>query len=100
MYAGAESPHHQRRLAPGRGDLATPPGMDHRNGKTKTESVNQFQTVFLSELVLHYTKQEGTLMYSKGQPDWLNADIVPVDPWTQFEVWAKLREKTPGNIPN
>ena len=55
MYAGAESPHNQRRVAFGRGDLATPPGMDHRNGKTTTESVNQFQTIFLSELVLHYT---------------------------------------------
>src|SRR5580765_2347257 len=53
MYARTESPHDQCRVAFDRRDLATPPGLDCREGKTKT-CVNQFQSFFLSELVLHH----------------------------------------------
>lgn len=61
MYAGAESPRHQSRLAFGRGNLATPPGMDHRYRKTSTKCVNQFQTFLLSEFVLHYNLKSADL---------------------------------------
>jgi hypothetical protein len=61
MYARAEPPRHQRRLALDRGNLATPPGVDHRDGKTTTQCVNQFQDFFLSELVLHYKQVNHTL---------------------------------------
>ena len=54
MYAGAEPPRYQRRMAFDRGNLATPPGLDYRDGKTKNQCVNRFQDFFLSELVMHY----------------------------------------------
>src|SRR5262249_5555517 len=34
MYARTASPHHQRRLPPSRGNLAPPPRLDLREGKT------------------------------------------------------------------
>src|SRR6516164_264881 len=55
MYAGAEPPRHQRRMALDRGNLATPPGLDYREGKTTNQCVNRFQDFFLSELVMHYS---------------------------------------------
>src|SRR5258708_29463060 len=57
MYARTESPNDQRRVAFDRRNLATPPGLDCREGKTKT-CVNQFQPFFLSELVLHHCYTE------------------------------------------
>jgi hypothetical protein len=53
MHARPESPHYQCRLALDRGILAPPPGLDYRNPKTNNQCVNQFQSFFLSELVLH-----------------------------------------------
>src|SRR6516162_5824054 len=55
MYVRSEPPHHQSHLASGRGNLATPPGLDLCNGKKSNQCVNRFQNFFLSELVLHYT---------------------------------------------
>jgi len=43
-----------RRLASRRGILAPPPGMDRRPRKVPAESVNRFQRLFLSRVVLHY----------------------------------------------
>src|SRR5213592_158924 len=56
MHARTGPPQLKRRLAFDRGRLAPPPAMDHRWGKQPTESVNQFQRFFLSELILHYTR--------------------------------------------
>src|SRR5437867_6182510 len=56
MHARTGPPQLKRRLAFDRGRLAPPPAMDHRWGKQPTESVNQFQRFFLSELILHYTE--------------------------------------------
>src|SRR5208283_3946226 len=58
MYAPTDPPHLERRLAPRRGNLAPPPGLDRRPGKQSTQSVNQFRWLFLSELVLHYTDSD------------------------------------------
>jgi hypothetical protein len=54
MHARTDPPQLERRLALGRGNLATPPGLDRREGKTTNQCVNPFQTVLLPELVLHY----------------------------------------------
>lgn len=54
MYVRSEHPHHQSRVASGCGNLAPPPGLDHRNGQKPNQCVNRFQILFLSELVLHY----------------------------------------------
>ena len=54
MYAATEPPHHHRRLAPGRGVLASLPGLDLRHRQIKNQCVNRFRLFFLSELVLHY----------------------------------------------
>jgi hypothetical protein len=63
MYAQSESPHPARRLAAGCGNLATPPGLDHREGQKTNQCVNQFKTFFLSELVLHYTADAANGMH-------------------------------------
>lgn len=54
MHARKEPPPPDRRLAPRRGNLAPPPGLDLRPGQQPNQCVNQFQSLFLSELVLHY----------------------------------------------
>src|SRR5882724_10222318 len=56
MYARTDPPQPERRVAPRRGIPTPPPGMDRRDGTTPNKSVSQFQTFFLSELVLHYSK--------------------------------------------
>jgi RHS repeat-associated protein len=69
MYARTDPPPLERRLAPHRGNLAPPPGMDHRPGPPPNQSVNQFQWLFLSELVLHNTRGtdlSGSLQGSGG----------------------------------
>jgi hypothetical protein len=58
MYARTDPPQPQRRLGSDCGILAPPPGMDRRDGKTTTKSVNQLQTIFLSELILHYSEKK------------------------------------------
>ena len=74
MYARSEPPHHQSRLASGRGNLATPPALDNRNGKKSNQCVNRFQNFFLSELVLHYKSPENaetaekTVLEAAGNP--------------------------------
>jgi len=61
MYARSEPPRHQRRLAVGRGNLASQPETDHRDGKISTQCVNEFQSFILSELVLRYTVERKDL---------------------------------------
>ena len=48
-------------MASGRGNLAPPPGLDLRDGKIQNLCVNRFRAFFLSELVLHYTREEHRL---------------------------------------
>src|SRR5262245_40652022 len=54
MHARTKPPQPQRRVALGCGRLAPPPELDHRPGQPPSKCVNQFQAVFLSELILHY----------------------------------------------
>jgi hypothetical protein len=43
--------------------------LDHREGKTTNQCVNQFQAVFLSELVMHYTKRVQMLRWGLEASD-------------------------------
>ena len=54
MYARKESPPLERRVAPRRGILAPPPGLDRHPAKHPNQCVNHFLNFFLSEIVLHY----------------------------------------------
>ena len=84
MYARTESPQHQRRLAFGRGDLVTPPGMDYREGKTTTKCVNQFQTFLLSELVCTTLAILGGVETGAGPEPAVHRVVTPGKP--QFQL--------------